>query len=73
MQQGKSQQALVSLKRANELKPDMPETLYSLGRAASLAGDAALAEESWLRVVELKKNTAPAAQSHFGLAALYRK
>ena len=73
LQQGKAPEALFSLKRANELKPDMPETLYSLGKAASLTGDAATAEKSWARVVELEKDTSLAAQSHFGLATLYRK
>lgn len=73
LQQGKSQEALASLKRSNQLKGEMPETLYSLGKAASLVGDPALAEKSWLRVIELEKETALAAQSHFGLAALYRK
>jgi len=51
----------------------MPETLYSLGKASSLDGDAATAEKAWVRVVELEKNTALAAQAHFGLAGLYRK
>ena len=73
LQQGKPQEALGALKRSNEVKPDMPETLYSLGKAASLTGDAPTAEKSWLRVVELEKDTSLAAQSHFGLAALYRK
>ena len=73
LQQGKSHDALVELKRANELKPEMPETLYSLGKAASLGGDNATAEQSWLKVVELEKDTSLAAQSHFGLAGLYRK
>ncbi len=73
LQQGKSHDALVELKRANELKPEMPETLYSLGKAASLDGDNATAEQSWLKVVELEKDTSLAAQSHFGLAGLYRK
>jgi tetratricopeptide (TPR) repeat protein len=73
LQQGKHQEAFAALKRANELKPDMPETLYSLGKAASLTGNAVVAEKSWVRVIELEKNTSLAAQSHFGLAALYRK
>jgi tetratricopeptide (TPR) repeat protein len=73
LQQGKAQEGFVELKRANALKPDMPETLYSLGKAASLTGDAATAEKSWLRVIELERETSLAAQSHFGLAALYRK
>jgi tetratricopeptide (TPR) repeat protein len=73
LQQGKSHDAHVELKRSNELKPDMPETLYSLGKAAALDGDSAAAEKSWLKVVELEKDTSLAAQSHFGLAGLYRK
>lgn len=73
LQDGKAHEALGELKRSNELKPDMPETLYSLGKAASSDGDAATAEKSWLRVIELEKDTSLAAQSHFGLAALYRK
>jgi tetratricopeptide (TPR) repeat protein len=73
LQQGDSHDALIELKRANELKPEMPETLYSLGKAALLGGDGSTAEQSWLKVVELEKDTALAAQSHFGLAGLYRK
>jgi tetratricopeptide (TPR) repeat protein len=73
LQEGKSHDALVELKRANDLKPEMPETLYSLGKAASLDGDNATAEQSWWKVVELEKDTSLAAQSHFGLAGLYRK
>jgi tetratricopeptide (TPR) repeat protein len=73
LQQGRAHDALPELKRSNELKPDMPETLYSLGKAASLTGDAGAAEQAWLKLVELEKNTALAAQAHFGLAGLYRK
>ena len=73
LQQGKAHEALPELERSNERKPDMPETLYSLGKAASLDGDPATAEKAWLRVAELEKNSALAAQAHFGLAALYRK
>jgi tetratricopeptide (TPR) repeat protein len=73
LQQGKAHDALFELRRSNDLKPEMPETLYSLGKAASLDGDSAAAEEAWLKVVELEKNTSLAAQAHFGLAGLYRK
>jgi tetratricopeptide (TPR) repeat protein len=73
LQEGKSHDALLELKRANALKPEMPETLYSLGKAASLNGESSIAEQSWLKVVELEKDTSLAAQSHFGLASLYRK
>ena len=73
LQEGKAGEALPELKRANELKPEMAETLYSLGKAASLTGDNATAEKSWLKVIEIEKNTSLAAQAHFGLAGLYRK
>jgi tetratricopeptide (TPR) repeat protein len=73
LQQGKAREALEELRRSNELKSDMPETLYTLGKAASLAGDNTLAEKSWLKVIELEGDTALAAQSHFGLAGVYRK
>ena len=73
LQQGKTHEAFPELERSNELKPDMPETLYSLGKASSLEGNAATAENAWVRLVELEKNTALAAQAHFGLAGLYRK
>jgi tetratricopeptide (TPR) repeat protein len=73
LQQGKAHEALPELKRSNELKPEMPETLYSLGKAASLDGATTTAEKSWLKVIELEKDTSLAAQSHFGLAGLYRK
>jgi tetratricopeptide (TPR) repeat protein len=73
LQQGKAHDALSELKRANELKPEMPETLYSLGKAASMTGENAAAEEAWLKVIELEKNTSIAAQAYFGLAGLHRK
>ena len=73
LQQGKPAPALVELKRSNELKPDMTETLYSLGKAAGSSGEAAVAEKAWLRVIELEKNSALAGKAHFELAGLYRK
>jgi outer membrane protein assembly factor BamD (BamD/ComL family) len=63
----------VELERADHLRPDMPETLYSLGKAASLDGDTAAAEKAWLRLIQIEKHTSLAAQAHFGLAAIYRK
>ena len=73
LQQGNAHDALVELKRSDELKREMPETLYSLGKAASLAGENTVAERSWLKVIELEKNTSIAAQAYFGLANLHRK
>jgi tetratricopeptide (TPR) repeat protein len=73
LQQGNAHDALVELKRSDELKREMPETLYSLGKAASLAGENTVAERSWLKVIELEKNTSIAAQAFFALAGLHRK
>jgi tetratricopeptide (TPR) repeat protein len=73
LQQGNARDALVQLKRSNELKPEMPETLYSLGKAAATAGEGTVAEQAWLKVIELEKNTSLAAQAYFGLAGLHRK
>jgi outer membrane protein assembly factor BamD (BamD/ComL family) len=54
-------------------QPEMPETLYALGKAASLEGDSPAAEKSWKKVAELEKGSDLAAQAHFSLAGLYRK
>lgn len=73
LQQGKAREASNELERSNRLQPDMPETLYSLGKAAALAGDSAAAEKAWTRLLSLEKQSSLAAQTHFALAALYRK
>jgi len=39
----------------------------------TVSGDGATAEKTWLKVIEIEKTTSLAAQSHFGLAGLYRK
>ncbi len=73
LQQGKVKQARTELSRADALLPDMPETLYALGKSASLEGDAATAEREWRKLLGIEKESALAAQAHFGLAGLYRK
>ncbi len=73
LQQGKAHEARVELVRADRLLPDMPETLYALGKAASLEGDTAAAEKFWTKLLSLEKQSALAAQAHFGLAGIYRK
>jgi tetratricopeptide (TPR) repeat protein len=73
LEQGKAHEARAELTRADRLMPEMPETLYSLGKAASLEGDAPAAEKSWLKLLSIEKQSALAAQAHFGLAGLYRK
>jgi tetratricopeptide (TPR) repeat protein len=73
LQLGKFHDARLALVRSDQLRQDMPETLYQLGKAASLDGDDALAETCWIHVLKLEKDTSLAAQAHFGLAGLYRK
>ena len=73
LEEGKVREARAELLRADKLMPDMPETLYSLGKAASLDGDAAAAERAWTKLLSMEKETPLAAQTHFGLAGLYRK
>jgi len=73
LQQGKAHEARAELLRADRLMPEMPETLYSLGKAASLEGDAAAAEKAWTKLLSIEKQSALAAQAHFGLAGIYRK
>jgi tetratricopeptide (TPR) repeat protein len=73
VQLGKFHEAREALVRSDQLKQDMPETLYMLGKAAALDGDEIVAEKSWLQVLNIEKDSALAAQAHFGLAGIYRK
>jgi tetratricopeptide (TPR) repeat protein len=73
LQQGKAHEARQELQRSDSLKPEMPETLYSLGKATALDGDAVNAEKAWTKLLAIEKETSLAAQTHFGLATLYRK
>lgn len=73
VQLGKFHEARGALVHSDQLKLDMPETLYLLGKAANLDGDDALAQKSWVHLLSLEQNTSLAAQAHFGLAGIYRK
>jgi tetratricopeptide (TPR) repeat protein len=73
MQLGKFHEAHASLAQSDKIKQDMPETLYLLGKAASLDGDDALAIKSWLGLLKIENNTELAGQTHFALAGIYRK
>jgi tetratricopeptide (TPR) repeat protein len=73
VQLGKFHEAREALVGSDQLKEDMPETLYMLGKAAALDGDDIVAEKSWLQVLNIEKDSALAAQAHFGLAGIYRK
>ncbi len=73
LEQGKVQDARAELERADGLAPSMPETLYALGKACWLGQDIAAAEKHWVALLSLEKESALAAQAHFGLAGLYRR
>jgi tetratricopeptide (TPR) repeat protein len=73
LQQGKAHEAREQLSRADRLRPQMPEVLYSLGKASFLDSDQVAAEKAWLELLSLEKNSDLAAQTHFELAALYRR
>jgi tetratricopeptide (TPR) repeat protein len=73
LEQGKPHEARAELLRADRLLPDMPETLYSLGKADLLENDAAAAEKAWLKLLSIEKESTLAGQAHFALAGLYRK
>lgn len=73
LRQGKAREAQSALELSNKLQPQMPETLYSLGKAESLGGNTTAAEKSWLQLLSIEKEGELAAQTHFALAALYRK
>jgi tetratricopeptide (TPR) repeat protein len=73
LQLGKFHEARAALVQSNQLREDMPETLYQLGKAAAMDGDDTVAQQSWEHLLSLEKNTALAAQAHFGLAGIYRK
>ncbi len=73
LQEGKSKEARTELERADRLRPGMPETLYALGKADSLDGNPAGAETAWTKLVSVENSGSLAAQTHFALAALYRK
>ena len=72
LQQGKMKQAALELQRSDSLKPDMPETLYSLGKATTVS-DPVTAERVFNRIVELEKESPLAAQAYLALANIHRK
>lgn len=66
------QEAAATLRRSDELRPDMAETLLALGKAAAVS-DPTTAEQALDRVTELEKATSLAAQAYFTLATIHRK
>ena len=72
LQLGKMKDAEAELQRSDSLRPDMPETLYALGRAAA-SDDPNVAEHALTRVIELEKETPLAAQAYLALAGVHRR
>ena len=72
LQRGKMQEAASELQRSDALKPDMPETLYDLGKA-TISGDPGAAERAFTHVIELEKQSPLAGQAYLALAAIHRK
>jgi tetratricopeptide (TPR) repeat protein len=72
LQQGKMKEAAEELRRSDTLRPNMPETLYSLGRAIA-ASEPNAAGQAFARVIELEKETPLAAQAYLALAGVHRK
>jgi Flp pilus assembly protein TadD len=72
LQTGKVAEARAALKRANQLRPEMPQALYSFGQASLLDGDRLNTEKAWLDVIRTEKENALAAQAYFGLLGIYR-
>jgi hypothetical protein len=65
-------EATAELQRSDLLRPDMPETLYALGRASIIIHPDA-AERALNRVVAIEKLTPLAGQAYLLLAGLHRK
>ena len=64
--------AAEELQRSNRLRPDMPETLYALGKASAV-GNPKLAEQALNRVIAIEKDTQLAGTAYFVLAGIHRK
>jgi tetratricopeptide (TPR) repeat protein len=72
LQQGKMKEAAAELQRSDSLRPDMPETLYALGRAAA-TGDPEVAAHALQRVIDLENETPLAGQAYLVLAQIHRR
>lgn len=73
LNQGNTPDAIFYLKRANELRPDMPETLLDLAKGYGLAGELEPAEKLLRRLLELENSSQLAESAHFQLAQILRR
>jgi outer membrane protein assembly factor BamD (BamD/ComL family) len=72
VQEGKMKEAADELRRSDSLHPNMPETLYAMGRALA-AADPSAAEQALNGVLKIEQNTSLAAQADLLLATIHRK
>jgi tetratricopeptide (TPR) repeat protein len=73
LNRGQVREAMAELKRANELQPEMPETLLEFGKATAAAGEFASAEKLFRQVLVLEQRSELAEAAHFQLAQIYRR
>jgi tetratricopeptide (TPR) repeat protein len=73
LQQRQVRGALDQLIQANRLKPDTPQILLELGKAAFAAQDPARAEACWTKLLSLDPPSRFVASAHLGLSMLYRQ
>ena len=72
LQTGKGAEERAALKRADQLRPEMPQALYTFGQGFLLDGDRLNAEKFWPDVIRIEKENSLAAQAHFGLLGICR-
>lgn len=73
LNQGNNAAALTELRRANQLQPDMPETLLDLGKAELAAGSLAAAQQSFEKLLAIESQSLLAENAHLQLANVYRR
>ena len=73
LSEGHTQEALKQLQRSDELRPEMIETLYDLGKALEQENQLPAAEKAWLQLIKLGPHTPLAVSAHLELSHLYRR
>jgi tetratricopeptide (TPR) repeat protein len=73
LNRGRVREAIAELKRANELQPEMPETLLELGKATAAAEEFVVAEKLFRQILALEQRSELAGAAHFQLAQIYRR
>ncbi|BDC49898.1 hypothetical protein F183_A22140 [Bryobacterales bacterium F-183] len=73
LNQGNNAAALSELRRANQLQPDMPETLLDLGKAELAAGSLPNAQQAFEKLLAIEQETLLAENAHLQLSNVYRR